>query len=129
MHEQGGYASLRDTLQRIRRLWADKESDDLVQERSAHPRRPMPKFLYDWFLSQYGIPKIAGHKLVLFLQTLLFYREVPECRMMARFSEIMAAQDFPSKVDDDDLSMLPLSERCMSLYMSAKSLASMSWRV
>ena len=91
----------------------------------------MPSSLYDWFLS-HGIPKIAGYKLVLFLQTLLFYREVPECRMMARFSEIMAAQDFPSKVDDDDLSMLPLSERCMSLYMSAKAgfdvVESMMWK-
>jgi WD40 repeat protein len=67
----------------------EKEADDLVQDRHRHPRQGLAKFIYEWHLRTFGLPLLAGVKIAGYLRSLLEYREVPICRIIAHVLGMM----------------------------------------
>ena len=106
---------LRKVLKMIVKIWKDKEAQDVVQDRHSQPRLQMPEFLHEWHMKAYGLIEIAGPKLILFLESILVYREVPACRMMARFAQVLVDQH-----QDNVFSLLPLDATSLGIFSDAQ---------
>eukprot|EP01116_Phalansterium_solitarium_P008865 TRINITY_DN2282_c0_g2_i2.p1 TRINITY_DN2282_c0_g2~~TRINITY_DN2282_c0_g2_i2.p1 ORF type:complete len:631 (-),score=255.40 TRINITY_DN2282_c0_g2_i2:92-1951(-) len=80
----------------LRKLRADEEADSRME-----PHDPMPQFIYEEFLSLYGLRKLAERRLLDVIGSLDKYIDRPRVRVFAHFCALSEPEKTPHTSDVD----------------------------